>query len=195
MSDDASSAFVSDQVRRLQAELRNMQAERDRAREAQQAAELRAETASRDRPAAGGDVHAGSVAQPNNLANIKMDDLQQQLGFDSEQWNALRTAVRDALSAACLDPNAKWKAQAPGKLSAAYNAVEEDFPQLRRFANQWAVVRIAKQCWSNRRSYCRRVGNESTYRGRRAAARRTTRDVSPPDPSPSHHRRIHCRST
>jgi hypothetical protein len=34
-----------------------------------------------------------------------------------------QTCVRDALSAARLDLNTKWKAQAPAKLSMAYNVV------------------------------------------------------------------------
>ncbi|KAJ7346050.1 hypothetical protein DFH08DRAFT_870476 [Mycena albidolilacea] len=181
-----------EQVRELQAQLRSMQSALDRSHEAERAAEARAAAAEQHTAAPlPSDVRTGSVGRPNNIACVKMEELQQHLGFDDIQWNALRTCVRDALSAARLDLNTKWKAQAPAKLSMAYNAIEEEFPQLRRFPGQWGVDRIAKQCWSNRRSYRSCVGNQTTYRGRRAAARRATGSELPPHPC----RRIHRRST
>jgi hypothetical protein len=35
-------------------------------------------------------VRTGSVGRPNNIASVKMEELQQHLGFDDIQWNALR---------------------------------------------------------------------------------------------------------
>ncbi|KAJ7348165.1 hypothetical protein DFH08DRAFT_1080268 [Mycena albidolilacea] len=177
------------QLHELQAQVRRMQSELDRAHAAEQAAVAHAAAAENPAPPQPSDAPAGSIPRPNNMSNVKMEDLQQQLGFDTAQWNVLRTCVCDALSAACLDREAKWKAQPPGKLSMAYNAIEEDFPQLRRFSGQWAVHRIAQQSWSNHRSYRSCVGNESTYRGRKAAARRINHDGSASPHIPSHRRR------
>ncbi|KAJ7308739.1 hypothetical protein DFH08DRAFT_1050589 [Mycena albidolilacea] len=119
-----------EQVRELQAQLCSMQSALDRSHEAERAAAARA-AATKQHTAAPlpSDVRTSSVGRPNNIAGVKMEELQQHLGFDDMQWNALRTCVHDALSAARLNLNTKWKAQAPAKLSMAYNAIEEEFPQ------------------------------------------------------------------
>ncbi|KAJ7842930.1 hypothetical protein B0H14DRAFT_2585978 [Mycena olivaceomarginata] len=86
-----------------------------------QAAEARAAAEQHTAASLLSDVRTGSVGHPNNIGSVKMEELQQHLRFDDVQWNALQTCVRDTLSAAHLDLNAKWKAQAPRKLSMAYN--------------------------------------------------------------------------
>jgi len=64
-----------------------------------------------------------SIPRPRNASKVKMEDLQEQLGADSLEWNAMHTVVRDALSSAQLNPGRNWKAQNPSKLAMAYNAV------------------------------------------------------------------------
>ncbi|KAF7334088.1 hypothetical protein MVEN_02314500 [Mycena venus] len=121
-----------------------------------------------------------SIPRPRNASKIPMREIFRLLGYDKAKWNALRAYVRDALLAACLHWDLEWKAQRPEKQSRAYNAIEDAFPETRRFANQWAIDRIAKQFWDNHKTYRNCVGNDSTYRGRQAAARRADHPL--PDP-------------
>jgi len=102
-----------------------------------------------------------------------MEALREMLDIEKMEWNAIRTATRDALTAAQLDMKRNWKAQKPSKLAMAYNAVEEKFPILRQCEGQWGIDRIAKQTLSNRKSYQSCICNPATYRGRCAVVRRT----------------------
>jgi hypothetical protein len=67
-----------------------MQSELDRVHAAEQAAVARAAAAENPAPPQPSDAPAGSIPRPNNMLNVTMEDLQQQLGFDTAQWNALR---------------------------------------------------------------------------------------------------------
>ncbi|KAJ7839987.1 hypothetical protein B0H14DRAFT_2587729 [Mycena olivaceomarginata] len=92
-----------------------------------------------------------------------------------------------------LNWDASWKSQRSEKLSKAYNAgvrhlipsfryryVQiEEFPETRRFAGQWAIDSTVKQFWDNHKNYRNCVNDETTYRGRRATARRAGRAQSP----------------
>jgi len=114
-----------------------------------------------------------------------MREIRTHLRYDKSKWRALRSCVRDSLRAARLDWSLDWKSQSTTKLGYAYNAIEDDFPELRRFTGQWAVNRISKDVWDNRKTYLNCVDKPSTYIGRRAARRHgaggssTTRSSSP----------------
>ncbi|KAF7350734.1 hypothetical protein MSAN_01634500 [Mycena sanguinolenta] len=133
------------------------------------------------------------VPAPSRLSDITMEEIRTQLGYDKKRWNALRACIRDCLSAARLDWNHNWKSQSTTKRGYAYNAVEDDFPELRRFEGQWAVNHIAKNVWDNRKTYINCIDNPSTYFGRRAAQRHLddgvggtgSRRASSPTPAPS----------
>ncbi|KAJ7252807.1 hypothetical protein C8J57DRAFT_1519599 [Mycena rebaudengoi] len=160
----------SARVARLEAELEAMKEQRDRADAALRAESQRAPVPRREHNAAADE----SFPRPPNAAKVKMEALREMLDIEKMEWNAIRTATRDALTAAQLDMERNWKAQKPSKLAMAYNTVEEKFPILRQCEGQWGVDRIAKQTLSNRKSYqsCS-SSNPATYRGRRAAARHT----------------------
>ncbi|KAF8144786.1 hypothetical protein K438DRAFT_1873153 [Mycena galopus ATCC 62051] len=124
-----------------------------------------------------------------------MEQICDQLGFEKSNWNDLRSCARDCLSAAHLDTKLHWKAQDTSKLAMAYNAIEHDFPALRRFERKWAVERIAKDIWDNCKSYKSCIRKPSMYVSRHTAAHHEARGtlfhrsssssrVMPP-PSPS----------
>ncbi|KAF8145347.1 hypothetical protein K438DRAFT_1945106 [Mycena galopus ATCC 62051] len=157
----------STRIARLEAELEAMKAQRDHADAALCAERQRAPVTRREHETAADE----SIPRPPNAAKM--------LDLEKMEWNAIRTATRDALTAAQLDMERNWKAQKPSKLAMAYNAltyleVEERFPVLRQCEGQWGIDRIAKQTLSNRKSYQSCVRNPSTYCGHRAEARRTT---------------------
>ncbi|KAJ7159370.1 hypothetical protein C8R43DRAFT_948299 [Mycena crocata] len=116
-----------------------------------------------------------SIARPKRVSDVTMAEICDALGFEKDKWIDLRSCTRDCLSAARLDTKLNWKAQDPTKLGMAYNAIEQDFPELRRFEGKWGVERIAKDTWDNRKSYKSCSRKPSTYVGRRAAARREAR--------------------
>ncbi|KAJ7218622.1 hypothetical protein GGX14DRAFT_560970 [Mycena pura] len=128
-----------------------------------------------------------SIARPRAASKVPMKEIQRHLGYDDKQWNSLfRTYCRDALTSARLKTGENWKAQRAEKLTMAYNAIEEAFPETRRFQGQWGIDRTVKQCWDNRMNYYRNnVDKPDTYRGREAAARRARRNGSSP-PRSSH---------
>ncbi|KAJ7244672.1 hypothetical protein C8J57DRAFT_1680502 [Mycena rebaudengoi] len=159
----------SARVARLEAELEAMKEQRDRADAALRAESQRAPVPRREHNAAADE----SIPRPPNAAKVKMEALREMLNIEKMEWNAIRTATREALTAAQLDMERNWKAQKPSKLAMAYNTVEEKFPILRQCEGQWGVDRIAKQTLSNRKSYQSCISNPATYRGRRAAARHT----------------------
>ncbi|KAJ7689896.1 hypothetical protein B0H14DRAFT_2652596 [Mycena olivaceomarginata] len=86
-----------------------------------------------------------------------------------------QTCMRDAWSAARLDLNTTWKAQAPA--NSVWLTMRGGSHNSAASPGQWGVDRIAKQCWSNHRSY--RSGPSATG--------------SELPPHPRCH--IHCRST
>ncbi|KAJ7609277.1 hypothetical protein FB45DRAFT_1039096 [Roridomyces roridus] len=95
----------------------------------------------------------------------------------------------------CL-PQLGSRLESPVNHQARYSlqsGIEDDFPELRRFEGQWAVNRIVKDVWDNRKIYVNCVDNPETYIGRRAAARTgessSSRADSPPrgTPEPSPH--------
>ncbi|KAJ3842230.1 hypothetical protein F5878DRAFT_409219 [Lentinula raphanica] len=77
------------------------------------------------------------------------------LGYDKKKWNILRSCIRDNLAAARLDWSRRLRDQDKKKLAIAYHAVEQQFPETRRFENQWAVKRIAQQYWNQRKYHIR----------------------------------------
>ncbi|KAF8175431.1 hypothetical protein K438DRAFT_1771054 [Mycena galopus ATCC 62051] len=127
------------------------------------------------------------ISRPKRVSDVTMEQIRDQLGFEKSKWNDLRSCARDCLSAARLDTKLHWKAQDTSKLAMAYNAIEHDFPALRRFEGKWAVARIAKDIWDNRKSYKSCMRKPSTYVGRRAAARREARGTSVHRSSSSSH--------
>ncbi|KAJ6448813.1 hypothetical protein C8R45DRAFT_1045783 [Mycena sanguinolenta] len=158
------------------------------------------------------DVQCSRIAVPSRLSDVTMKDIRANVGYDRKKWSALRACVRDCITksgrslqgggfpllvmclrAARLNWDGNWKSQSTTKLGYAFNAVEDDFPKLRRFEGQWAVNRIAKDVWDNRKTYIHCADKPSTYIGRRAAQRRAAgsagtdpqRGASPtPAPSP-----------
>ncbi|KAF8173006.1 hypothetical protein K438DRAFT_1847436 [Mycena galopus ATCC 62051] len=103
-----------------------------------------------------------------------MKEIRTNLGYDRKRWSALRACIRDCLRAARLNWDSNWKSQSTTKLGYAFNAIEDDFPELRRFEGQWAVNRITKDVWDNHKTYINCADNPSTYIGRRAAQRRAS---------------------
>ncbi|KAF7347011.1 hypothetical protein MVEN_01454200 [Mycena venus] len=128
-----------------------------------------------------------SIDRPKNASKISMRVIREELGYDKTRWNSFRSYCRDAATSARLNWDGNWKSQRSEKLSMAYNAIEEAFPETRRFQGQWAIDRTVKQCWDNRKNYRNCVKNEKTYRGKEAAARRARRAPST-GTSPSPHR-------
>ncbi|KAJ7256668.1 hypothetical protein C8J57DRAFT_1472945 [Mycena rebaudengoi] len=118
---------------------------------------------------------ADTLPRPKRVSEVTMAEIQDELGFDKLKWIDLRSYTRDCLSAARLNPKLNWKAQDPSKLGMAYNAIEADFPQLRRFEGKWGVERITKDTWDNRKSYKKCRDNPATYVARRIASRRESR--------------------
>ncbi|KAF8125904.1 hypothetical protein K438DRAFT_1790832 [Mycena galopus ATCC 62051] len=112
------------------------------------------------------------IGAPSRLSDVTMKEIRTHLGYDRKRWSALRACVRDCLRAARLNWDSNWKSQSTTKLGYAFNAIEDDFPELRRFNGQWAVNRIAKDVWDNHKTYMHCVDQPSTYIGRRAAQRR-----------------------
>jgi len=173
----ANSESDADRIARLEAALEEMKQANDA---------LRAERVQPPPPnehfvAAADDL----IPRPSNASRVKMGDLRMTLGVDDVTWNSIHTCTRDALAAARPDYNRNWKAQKPDKFAKAYNAIEEKFPVLRRCEGQWGIDRIAKQSWSNRKSYRNCVRDPSTYHGRRAAARRDRNSTPTPTPPAS----------
>ncbi|KAJ7312329.1 hypothetical protein DFH08DRAFT_877740 [Mycena albidolilacea] len=132
------------------------------------------------------------IPAPSRVSEVTMEAIRAHLGYDKRKWSALRSCVRDSLRAARLNWDLPWKSQSTTKLGYAYNAVEDDFRELRRFVGQWAVHRIAKDVWDNHKTYLNCVDKPSTYIGRRAAERHgaggsSRHTTSPPRvPSPRH---------
>ncbi|KAJ7770393.1 hypothetical protein B0H14DRAFT_2966837 [Mycena olivaceomarginata] len=128
----------------------------------------------------------------SRVSEVTMEAIRAHLGYDKCKWSALRSCVRDSLRAAQLNWDLPWKSQSTTKLGYAYNAVKDDFRELRRFARQWAVRRITKDVWDNHKTYLNCVDKPSTYIGRRAAERHgvggsSCHTTSPPCvPSPRH---------
>ncbi|KAJ7232400.1 hypothetical protein C8J57DRAFT_1480693 [Mycena rebaudengoi] len=118
---------------------------------------------------------ADTLPRPKRVSDVTMAEIRDELGFDKSKWIDLRSCTRDRLSAACLNPKLNWKAQDPSELGMAYNAIEADFPQLRRFEGKWGVERITKDTWDNRKSYKKCRDNPATYVARRIASRRESR--------------------
>ncbi|KAJ6451056.1 hypothetical protein C8R45DRAFT_92681 [Mycena sanguinolenta] len=126
-----------------------------------------------------------SISRPKNASKSSMWSIRKELGYDKIRWNAFRSYCRDAAMSAHLNWDGNWKSQRSDKLSMAYNAIEEAFPETRRFEGQWAIDRAVKQYWDNRKTYRSCVGKGTTYRGRQAAACRASRAESPGNPTPS----------
>ncbi|KAJ7787497.1 hypothetical protein B0H14DRAFT_2953226 [Mycena olivaceomarginata] len=132
------------------------------------------------------------IPAPSRVSEVTMEAIRAHLGYDKRKWSALWSCVRDSLRAARLNWDLPWKSQSTTKLGYAYNAVEDDFRELRRFVGQWAVHRIAKDVWDNHKTYLNCVDKPSTYIGRRAAERHgaggsSRHTTSPPRvPSPRH---------
>ncbi|KAJ6478354.1 hypothetical protein C8R45DRAFT_1216508 [Mycena sanguinolenta] len=120
-----------------------------------------------------------SVNRPKNASKTTMRTIQKELGYDKVRWNAFRSYCRDATTSARLDWDGNWKSQRSEKLSMAYNAIEEAFPETRRFQGQWAIDRTVKQYWNNRKNYRSCVDKPTTYRGKQALARRAQHTESP----------------
>ncbi|KAJ6579714.1 hypothetical protein DFH09DRAFT_1077303 [Mycena vulgaris] len=132
------------------------------------------------------------IPAPSRVSEVTMETIRAHLGYDKRKWSALRSCVRDSLRAARLNWDLPWKSQSTTKLGYAYNAVDDDFRELRRFVGQWAVHRIAKDVWDNHKTYLNCVDKPSTYIGRRAVERHgaggSSRDTTSPSrvPSPRH---------
>lgn len=105
-----------------------------------------------------------------------------------------------------IDWGSDWKGQQNRKLAKLFDAVsppshtrchesttspqvEEAEPSLRCFQNQWAVEYLAKEVFTNRKTYTSCRDNPTTYRGRRR--RRETHSRSPDEPNPSDESRSH----
>jgi len=114
-----------------------------------------------------------------------MKEIQNLLGprVDKLTWNAIRTFVRHRLRAAGLRWDLGWKAQDTYLLGIACRAINDEFPELKRFDVSWATYRIMKECWDNMKIYPTHVSNPETYIGRKAAERQ--RQHTPPPPGPS----------
>ncbi|KAJ3916061.1 hypothetical protein F5877DRAFT_81267 [Lentinula edodes] len=100
-------------------------------------------------------VPAGSIPYSIPTYKVPMKDIRQALGYDKKRWNYLRTCVRENFAAE-FDWSVPWRAQNPERLARAYCAVEEHFPETRRFAERWALKAIAQVYWDA----CKRRGRK-----------------------------------
>ncbi|KAK7021648.1 hypothetical protein R3P38DRAFT_3167615 [Favolaschia claudopus] len=166
-------------IRRLEDELARSQAE---------CAQLRERQDNPPPPESAGDDSAPLVPQPQNISEVKMEDLRTELGFNKPRWNAFRSCVRHAVIAARLDWDKNWKAQDDKKKLRAFNVVRADFPEVKRFENAWAIKRVAAEYWGNRKTYGRCVDDPNTYRGRKALeSRGSTSRRAPRRSAPTTH--------
>ncbi|KAJ7824185.1 hypothetical protein B0H14DRAFT_2597421 [Mycena olivaceomarginata] len=115
-----------------------------------------------------------SIDRPRRALKVSMRQIRQDLG----------PTVMMPQRPTCLNWGENWKSQQSDKLSKAYNAIEEAFPETRRFKGQWAIDRTVKQFRDNHKTYWSCVNNESTYRGRQVAARRAACAATSPCTSP-----------
>ncbi|KAJ3776786.1 hypothetical protein FB446DRAFT_784828 [Lentinula raphanica] len=100
------------------------------------------------------DFPARAIPRLDPIYKVPMSVIRTYIGYDKREWNSLRTCVRENLMAVSLDWSVPWRAQQPEKLVQAYDAVENRFPETRRFSQQWAVKAMAKVFWDA----CRRRG-------------------------------------
>nr|GAT52821.1 predicted protein [Mycena chlorophos] len=173
-----------ERIRELEAEKGAIQAEADAAKAEAAALREQQTRTSPSAPSAASDI----IRRPKTLASVKMSGLQAQLGYSRNRWMALRTNIRFASHAALLDPTLDWRAQDSKKIAKMANVVHVDFPETRRFENDWGIKFIASQTFSGSKSYRRCADNPNTYRGRKTAERRDATggaDPSTSTPPPS----------
>ncbi|KAK6991822.1 hypothetical protein R3P38DRAFT_2803517 [Favolaschia claudopus] len=115
-------------------------------------------------PENAGDESTPLVPQPQNISEVKMEDLRQELGFNKPRWNAFRSCVRHSVIAARLDWDKNWKAQDDKKKLRAINVVRADFPEVKRFENAWAIKRVTAEYWGNRKTYGRPATSSAAQR-------------------------------
>ncbi|KAA1467733.1 hypothetical protein DENSPDRAFT_260700 [Dentipellis sp. KUC8613] len=130
---------------------------------------------SQERHSAQREVEDGSILRPSNICNVKIRDIREYLNMhgreNDELWNDVRNSIRSHMDAARLEGEEYFKAQRPKKLSRIYDAVEEQFPALRRFRNSWATEFLVKQTFSGRRSYRSAKNHQESYRSRQRRER------------------------
>ncbi|KAJ7733365.1 hypothetical protein B0H14DRAFT_2639630 [Mycena olivaceomarginata] len=116
-----------------------------------------------------------SIDRPRRASKVSMRQIQQDLGPIFVMLQSPPTSIGAKIGSH----------NGSDKLSKAYNAIEEAFPETCRFKGQWAIDRTVKQFWDNHKTYRSCVNNKSTYRGKQVAARRAARAATSPRTSPS----------
>ncbi|KAJ7665691.1 hypothetical protein B0H14DRAFT_3179022 [Mycena olivaceomarginata] len=119
---------------------------------------------------------------------IDLGELRRSLcgGFD-RIWGMIRPGgilFGSTATSAHLNWGENWKSQRSDKLSKAYNAIEEAFPETRRFKGQWAIDHPVKQFWDNHKTYwsCVKQRVDISWQ---ASCRPTRRRATSPRTSPS----------
>ncbi|KAF7299575.1 hypothetical protein HMN09_00962700 [Mycena chlorophos] len=160
-----------ERIRELEAEKGAIQAEADAAKAEAAALREQQRHPSPSTPSASNDT----ILRPKNLSKVTMRELRTTLGYTQSRWNAAGTHTRFACQAARLDPELKWQAQDSKKIAKMANVVHVDFPETRRFENDWGIKFIAAQTFSGSKSYRRCADDPNTYRGRKTIERRDAR--------------------
>ncbi|KAJ3745032.1 hypothetical protein DFH05DRAFT_1112443 [Lentinula detonsa] len=102
------------------------------------------------------DVPARNIPCLIPTYKVPMQHIRTKIGYDQREWNRLRTCLRENIVIAKLKWSLHWRFQKPEKLRQIYDAVENQFPEMRRFAEQWAAKAMTKVFWDS----CKRRGRQ-----------------------------------
>ncbi|KAJ7635532.1 hypothetical protein DFH06DRAFT_675873 [Mycena polygramma] len=98
-----------------------------------------------------------SVKRPRNMAKVTIDSIRHALdlaGDDNDQhWTDIRGDVRRFMDAGMIDTKRGWKEQDNRRLGKVYTAIEDAYPELRRFDAQWGTMFLVHESFGSRRTY------------------------------------------
>ncbi|KAJ4469278.1 hypothetical protein J3R30DRAFT_1586768 [Lentinula aciculospora] len=100
------------------------------------------------------DISVHSIPRPVVAPDRKF--IRTAIGYEKEKWNNLLMCIRDNVAAAQLDWIVTLRKQNREKTVQVFTRMEKHFPEIRRFADQWAVKQLASQYWYQRRGSHRR---------------------------------------
>ncbi|KAF8877396.1 hypothetical protein BD779DRAFT_1475273, partial [Infundibulicybe gibba] len=77
-----------------------------------------------------------------------------------------KSTVRDYLRAGRVEWSRGWKGQRVRKLGKIYDAIEAEFPVLRRFLGSWGTEYLVKAAFNSHRTYTACKDDGLKYRGK-----------------------------
>ncbi|KAJ7488651.1 hypothetical protein B0H11DRAFT_2012458 [Mycena galericulata] len=159
------------------AQVRELRAALARARGERKAAEARARTHRSHRTQGPEDR---SIARPRNMAKVTINDIRNELDLagaeNDQQWADIRGDVRRFMDAGMLDLKLGWKEQDNRRLGKVYNAIEDAYPELRRFRAQWATTFLVHESFGAQRTYKNCKGKDGSFRMRMRKTRMSQRE-------------------